>query len=102
MTVSEIVDRLGREKVVEQTVQNIAHVDRLTPELKDLSQMVYVILLSYEPAKILDLWEHGQIRYFISRIILNQYRSSKSPFHMLFRRFSGSSVPITDSDTAEQ
>lgn len=68
-------------------VENIAK-SPLTPDLKDLSQMVYLALLEYDEAKIVDLWEHGQINFFIARIIINQYRSSNSPFYKLFRKFS--------------
>ena len=86
MGVRDIVDELARERVVETMVQNIAR-SPLTPELKDLSQMVYQIVLEYDEDKILDLWVNGQIGFFIARIIINQYRSSSSPYHFLFRRF---------------
>lgn len=69
-------------------VENIAH-ESLTPDLKDLSQMIYLILLEYEEEKIIDLWNNKQMPYFIARIILNQYRSSNSPFHSLFRKHQG-------------
>lgn len=87
MGTREIVDELARGRVVERMVQNIAR-SSLTPELKDLSQMVYEIILEYDEVKVLDLWENGQIGFFIARIIMNQYRSRSSPFHYLYRRFS--------------
>ena len=67
-------------------VENIAH-HALTADLKDLCQMVYLILLEYDEGKLQDLWENDQINFFLARIIINQYRSSNSPFHYLFRRF---------------
>ncbi|MGN0191081.1 MAG: hypothetical protein ACI39U_05440 [Candidatus Cryptobacteroides sp.] len=82
----EIVRQLARERVVETMVMNIAR-QKLTPDLKDLSQMVYEILLDYDEDKIQDLWEHRQIRFFIARIIINQFRSSNSPFHTLYRKY---------------
>lgn len=84
---SQIVAQIARERRVETMVENIAK-SPLTADLKDLSQMVYLALLEYDEAKIQDLWEHGQINFFIARIIINQYRSSNSPFYKLFRKFS--------------
>jgi hypothetical protein len=82
----EMVARIARERRVETMVENIAK-RPLSADLEDLSQMVYVILLEYDETKLQDLWEHGQINFFIARIILNQYRSVNSPFHKLFRKY---------------
>lgn len=89
----EIVDILAREKRVESLVVNISHRD-LDADLKDLCQMVYVILLDYDESKLQDLWVNNQINFFIARIILNQYRSSNSPFHSAFRKVQNRSVHI--------
>lgn len=80
-----LVETLAKERRVEAMVENIAH-HALTPELKDLCQMVYLILLEYDEAKLLDLWRNNQINFFLARIIVNQYKSSNSPYHYLFRR----------------
>lgn len=95
---SEIVSQMARERRVETMVENIAKTP-LTADLKDLSQMVYLVLLEYDEGKIVDLWEHGQINFFIARIIINQYRSANSPFFKLFRKFAVSSLPLySESD----
>ena len=74
-------------------VENIAR-QPLDADLRDLAQMVYLILLEYDEAKIQDLWNNGQINFFLARIIVNQYRSSNSPFHMIFRRYQERSVSM--------
>ena len=81
-----IIEILAKERRVEALVENIAH-HSLTADLKDLCQMVYLILLEYDEDKLQDLWEHNQMRFFLARIIVNQYRSSYSPFHIQFRKF---------------
>ena len=86
-----IIETLANEKRVEALVENIAH-HTLTADLKDLCQMVYMILLEYDETKLLDLWENDQINFFLARIIINQYRSSNSPFHTIFRKFQERSV----------
>lgn len=92
-TRTHIIEALARERRVEALVENIAH-HSLTADLEDLCQMVYVILLEYDESKLLDLWENNQINFFLCRIILNQYRSSNSPFHAMFRKFQERSVSI--------
>lgn len=88
-----IIETLAKERRVEALVENIAH-HSLTADLKDLCQMVYLVLLEYDETKLLDLWENEQINFFLARIIINQYRSSNSPFHTIFRKFQERSVSM--------
>ena len=90
-----IIETLAKDRRVEALVENIAH-HSLTADLKDLCQMVYLILLEYDESKLQDLWENDQINFFIARIILNQYRSSNSPFHAIFRKYQERSISIGD------
>ena len=86
-----IIKTLAEEKRVEALVKNIAH-QPLTADLKDLCQMVYIVLLEYDEGKLQDLWDNHQMDFFLVRIILNQYRSSNSPFHTQFRKFQSKCV----------
>lgn len=88
-----IIETLAKERRVEALVENIAH-HSLTADLKDLCQMVYLILLEYDEAKLQDLWENEQMNFFLARIIINQYRSSNSPFHAIFRKMRERCVTI--------
>ena len=90
-----IIEILAKDRRVEALVENIAH-HSLTADLKDLCQMVYLILLEYDESKLQDLWGNDQINFFIARIILNQYRSSNSPFHAIFRKYQERSLSIGD------
>ena len=80
MTKGEVIERMAKERRVEAIVCSVAHVRRLTPDLQDLVQMVYLALLGYRDAIILDLWDSGQMDYFAARIVINQFRSKDSPF----------------------
>lgn len=97
MEARDVVEQLARGRVVEQMVENIAR-SSLTPDLQDLCQMVYVILLEYDPATIMDLHASGDLPFFVARIILNQYRSKNSPFYYQIRRFLAQSREITHRD----
>lgn len=88
MNKAEIIEQIAKARMVETMVQNIAHESLSTnADLSDLCQMVYLILLEYDEDKLQDLWEHNQMRFFLARIIVNQYRSSYSPFHIQLRKF---------------
>lgn len=90
----EIISNLASEQAVEQMIQNICHSD--APELNDLAQEIYLALLEYRDDRIIELYEAQQLRYFIVRIISNQYFSITSPFYMRYRRFLRNSDNIND------
>ena len=94
-SVREIVDAVGRKRLVEAIVQNIAS-RSLTPELRDLCQEIYFILLTYDAERLSDIYERGEMGFFIARIAMNQYRSSTSPFNTLYRKYNLNAKPLDD------
>ena len=94
MTPTEIVAALGKERRVEAMVQNIAHAHELTADLRDLCQMVYLLLLTYDPDKIVDLWENQQINFFLARVIRTNLTSTRSPYAAQITRFRQRSNPL--------
>lgn len=97
MTRQEIVETLARNKAVETMVVNIAH-EPMCADLADLAQMVYLILLEYDERKLQDLWDNGQMNFFLARIIVTQYRSSLSPYHMTIRKFRQHCIELPTED----
>ena len=97
----DIVNEIARRRMVETMVQNIAH-QSLTADLKDLTQMIYLILLEYDEVKLQDLWQNNQMSFFLARIIINQFRSSNSPYHTIFRKFQERSADITGMDWSDE
>ena len=59
---------------------------KFSPQLfEDLYQDLMVILLQYDESKLILLHETGKIKFFIIKILMNQSRSSTSPFHRIYR-----------------
>ncbi len=56
-----------------------------SPDWKDLLSEVMLILLESDRAKMDALCDRKQMRYWATRIMLNQYNSSTSPFHYKYR-----------------
>ena len=94
MTKTEIVESLALERRVESIVQNTAHARVLSQDLRDLCQMVYAYILTYDEDKVVDLWQSDALGYFIARIVTNQYRSSNSAFHRHIRHPMATAVGL--------
>lgn len=95
MSAREIAEWLAGHGVVESMVRNITG-RPLDTELMDLVQMVYQIVLEYDGDVIESLWESRQLRFFLARIIMNQYRSRTSPFYRELVRFREMSLPLRE------
>ena len=99
MTKNEVVSIIAKEKVVEQIVSNIAKSsDDL---LNDLSQEIYLDLLEKDEDKIVKLYESNQIRFFITRMIINNLHSTNSPFWCKIKSFTHNMNEIT-GDIADE
>lgn len=93
---SEIVEGLARKKVVETLIRNVTHHSTIRDNLQDLVQIIYLALLETDPSKLEHLVSAGQIKFYIVRIIKNQYYSQSSPFFNEIRRFGRSSVQVSN------
>lgn len=91
MTVAEIIEELAGDRVVERIIENVAH-RQLNRDTQDLAQMIYLALLTYDEAKIIDLYENEELNYFIVAIVRNQYNSATSPYYQQIKKFGA----ITD------
>ena len=86
MTKNEVISVIAKEKIVEQIVSNIAKSsDDL---LNDLSQEIYLDLLQKDEDKIVKLYESNQIRFFITRIVINNLHSKNSPYWCKIKSFT--------------
>lgn len=85
--------------MVETIVSNIAKSsDDL---LNDLSQEIYLDLLQKNEDKIVKLYESNQMRYFITRMIINNLHSTNSPYWCKYKRFTQNMNEIT-GDIADE
>lgn len=101
MNKADIIGQIAKEQRVERIIANITHGSTM-PELDDLSQMIYLILLEYADDKIIDLWENDQINFFIIRIIMTQWQSPRSTFHTLFRKYRNNAIDISGRDYIDE
>lgn len=82
----QIIAQLAQERAVEKMVARIGHKD-IDADLRDLCQLVYLVLCEYDDDKIIDLWNNGQMNFFLARIIVNQYKSDRSTYYAEIMRY---------------
>lgn len=98
MDVLNIVDKLARNRVVEDMIKNM----NINDYPDDLAQEIYLILLEYDKDKIEDIYNKNQINFFISRIITNQAFSKNSPFYFNYKKWDFNKEELdfdNDADT---
>lgn len=98
----QAVRQIAESRRVEDIVCHISHKKEPLPEvLQDLCQEIYLILLEYPKDKIVDMWECGDIDYFIVNVVMKQIRSGRSPFYYKYRKYEERRRPLTYARTAE-
>ena len=94
MTKNEIIEIIAKERMVEQICSNIAKSADCDDTLKDLSQEIYLDLLSKDEEKIVKLYEDNQIRFFVVRMVANNLFSKNSPYYQVFKKNANLTVDI--------
>ena len=93
MTRNDMIDALARQRKVETIVADMTR-RQLDADLKDLCQIVYLHLLEMDEDKLRDLYDTGDIHFYLLRVIYLQLHGNRTPFDNQVRRFSRMSNPI--------
>ena len=56
-------------------------------EYDDLKQEIYIIVLDYDRKKIIEMYEKKQLKYWLVRVITNQYFSKYSTYYYKYRKY---------------
>ena len=78
---NRIVEKLADDYMVESFYKD------------DLIQEIYMILLTYNPQTLQTIIDKKQIRFFVARILHNQYFSKTSDFFRKYKR------PVINKET---
>lgn len=102
MTGSEIVREIAEARLVEELACNITRVNSFDRD--ELVAITYEALLTTDEARLNDLRKNGHLRYYIARIILNQYNSTTSTYYAIVGAKKGQNgAIITDEpETPEE
>lgn len=91
MNKHDIINEIAVSKVVEEIIFNITHT-----YIDDLTQDIYLSLLEKDDDLIIQLYEDEQLNYYITRMILNNIRSTTSPYYYTYLKNKEREVNIDD------
>ena len=79
---NEIISELYESEFMDSLLRKITSNNSLK---EDLKQEVFLIISEMDSSKIEQLYVDNHLKYYVIRIIKNQYHSSTSPFHYKYR-----------------
>lgn len=80
-----IVDEIARNGILDRIVNNITDNGKVAKDessLDDLKQDIYISLLL--DAKLPNIYKEGHIKFYITRIVMNNICSSSSPYYRIY------------------
>ena len=86
MTKEGVVEYIARSKLIQECIKVVTG-GVWRSEYDDLVQDLLVEFLD-QGKKIVDLYEKGQLRYYVVRVVRNNLQSCTSRFFYRYRRFS--------------
>lgn len=91
MTINDLVMKLVEEGKLDRLIYPFQLNSNYEKEIylkEEFKQELCIILLTYKkPQVLLDLYERGELDYFILKIIRNQLKSTTSPFWKTHNRW---------------
>lgn len=86
MTKEGVVEYIARSKLIQECILIVTG-GVWRAEYDDLTQDLLVEFLD-QGKKIVDLYQRGQLRYYVVRVVRNNLQSCTSRFYYKYRRFS--------------
>ena len=92
MTKSDVLDIIAREHLVERIVNKLLSSSKNPFDCpEDLIQDVYLLLLEKDEDLIVNLYNKGELGYYILKVVRNQLLSTNSPYYQKYIRFQSHS-----------
>ena len=98
MTKWEIIDELSRTNTVEKIIYKLLPTSKNQFDCPDdLIQDIYVLLLEKDDKLIIDLYNKGELGFYLLKIAKNQLLSANSPYFYKYIRFQSNSDDISEA-----
>ena len=85
MSTREVVEYIARSKLIQECILMVTG-GVWRSEYDDLVQDILIEMLNQ--TKIVDLYEKGELKYYVVRVVRNNLQSCTSRFFYRYRRFS--------------
>ena len=106
MTKYEVINIIAREHLVEKIVTKLLSSSKNPFDCpEDLIQDIYLLLLQKDEDLIVNLYNKGEIGFYLLKIARNQLLSANSPYYQKYIRFlansdeleKGAHIPTEDN-----
>ena len=98
MTKYEIINELSKDNTVEKIIYKLLPASKNRFDCpEDLVQDIYVLLLEKDDKLIIDLYNKGELGYYLLRIAKNQLLSANSPYFYKYIKFRAQSDDISEA-----
>ena len=98
MTKYEIIDKLSKDNTVEKIIYKLLPASKNRFDCpEDLVQDIYVLLLEKDDKLIIDLYNKGELGFYLLRIAKNQLLSANSPYYYKYIKFRAQSDDISEA-----
>lgn len=96
MEKADIIAEIASQKVLDTIVYNIG--GNADEDLQDLIQDLYIDLMGKPDELIESLYESNQLKFYLTKMVLNNIRSKNSPYYTNYKKDKTKRLPITDND----
>ena len=98
MTKYEIIDELSKNATVEKIVNKMVSSSKNRFDFPDdLIQDIYVLLLEKDEDLIVNLYNKGELGFYLLKVARNQLLSKNSPYYTKYIKFRAYSDDITQA-----
>lgn len=98
MTKYEIIDELSKNATVEKIVNKLVSSSKNRFDFPDdLIQDIYVLLLEKDEDLIVNLYNKGELGFYLLKVARNQLLSKNSPYYTKYIKFRAVSDDITQA-----
>ena len=98
MTKYEVVDIIAKKHIVERIVNKLLSSSKNPFDCpEDLIQDVYLLLIEKSDKLIVDLYERGELGYYILKVVRNQLLSVNSKYYYTYIKLGANSDDITQA-----
>lgn len=98
MTKYEVIDIIAKEHIVERIVNKLLSSSKNPFDCpEDLIQDVYLLLIEKSDKLIVDLYERGELGYYILKVVRNQLLSVNSKYYYTYIKLGANSDDISEA-----
>ena len=98
MTKCDVVEKLYKDGTVDRIIYKLLSSSKNPFDCpEDLIQDIYLLLLQKDDDLIVNLYNKGEIGFYLLKIAKNQLLSANSPYYQKYIRFQSNSDDITQA-----